>query len=682
MEDINKFYQDFMAQAREDAELNETTLEDALTENIIEYIKESNETNSPEIICIHPLDETIKKKDKFRINAFDYSDMSGELDIFVSLFKETEKPETIPHNEIDNAFSQGARFFNLAIAGALSKMFRDSRPDFSEVTDMILEEYKAKNIHLIRFFVITNGKLKVEYSLDDNKLTEQQIDCEYHVWDIESVQKADLAGRQMSEIDITLDNPIECIRLYDPNDKVNTYLGIISAYELGTIYSKHKDKLLDQNVRNYLGGKIKVNAKIAKTLREAPEMFFSYNNGISSTASEVVIKKSEFVDNPDAAKMYITGLRNWHIVNGGQTTCTIYNAFKKGVDIKPAYLTVKVSEIRDKDRNADIVQNIAESANSQTQIKDSDLSANHKYLTEIDKISKKEWTPTGSIRPNTLWYFERLRGQLLSDKLNEGDARSVKVAKFMQARPKEQILSKTDIAKVLMAWDGFPNEASKGNEVCFNNFWKKDYKNTDVTKEYFHEIVAKRIIYLTIHKLFKEAGHNGYANIVDNYVLATVAQKTQQNLDLDYIWANQKVQPELVDPIKECIEVMVAYITKIAQDGINPTVVAKRADFSSTIKIQMANVKFPANLSLAKKSEEELTPEQQATIDAVEAIPVEVWAKLSAWGKETHKMSIMEKKRIDHIVVALGKNPKAINYSSAEGCLKIMRMSEDAGFTR
>ena len=62
---------------------------------------------------------------------------------------------------------------------------------------------------------------------------------------------------------------------------------------------------MDQNVRNYLGGKIKVNARIAKTLREAPEMFFSYNNGISSTASEVVIKKSDFVDNPDAAKMYI-----------------------------------------------------------------------------------------------------------------------------------------------------------------------------------------------------------------------------------------------------------------------------------------------------------------------------------------------------------------------------------------
>ena len=681
MEDLNKFYQDFMAQATEEAELNDRHVEDVLTENIIEYIKESNETNSPEIIHIHPDSDTIKKKDSFKINAFDYSDIAGELDIFVSILKTSEKPENIQHNEIDATISQGMKFINLSVSGILSKMFRNSHPEFAEVADMIHEEYLAKNINLIRIFVLTNGKLKTEYTLDDNKVTEQEIDCEYHVWDIENVHRADLSGRQMSEINITLDNPIECIRLNDPNDKVNTYLGIISAYELASIYSKYKDKLLDQNVRNYLGGRNRVNAKISKTLRETPEMFFSFNNGISSTAAEVVIKKNEFAEDSDSSKIYITGLRNWHIVNGGQTTCTIFNAFKKGVDIKKAYLTVKVSEIRDKEKNAIIVQDIAESANSQTQIKDSDLSANHKYLADIDTISKKEWTPSSSARPNTLWYFERLRGQLLSDKLNEGDARSIKVAKFMQARPKEQILTKTDIAKVLMAWDGLANEASKGNEVCFNNFWKKEYKKAEVTKEYFHDIVAKRIIYLTIHKLFKEAGHSGYANIVDNYVLATIAQKTQHNLDLDYIWTNQQIQPELIEPIKECIQVMVDYIAKIAQEGINPTVVAKRTDFCSTIKIQMANVKFPATLSVAKKEENSLTPEQQAAIDNVKSISLETWTELSAWGKETHKMSIMEKKRIDHIIVALTKNPNAITYSTAEGCLKILRMSRDSGFT-
>ena len=681
MEDLNTFYASFMQQAREDAEINEVPVEQVVTETILEYVKDANETNSPELLSIESTKADPKSFGQYKINAFDYSDMSGELDLFVTLFKDTDTIETIADNQVDNSLNKLVRFFNLTIEGNIGKYYRETNPDYSEFADMLCDEFKARNLRQVRFYILTNGRLKEEWNWDDNQITDQNIDCEYHVWDIEAVQRAEQATRQMTEINITLDAPIECIKINDNNDKVNTYVGIIPAIELARIYSRYKDKLIDQNVRNYLGGKIKVNANIAKTLREAPEMFFSYNNGISSTASDVIINNGVPSDD-DGARMFITGLRNWHIVNGGQTTCTIFNSYKKKVDISRAFVTMKVSEIKDKESNAEIVQNIAQSANSQTQIKDSDLNANSKYLIAIDKVSKTEWTPQQSARANTLWYFERLRGQLLSDKLNEGAPGSVKVKKFMQARPKEQILTKTDIAKVLMAWDGFPQEASKGNEVCFNNFWKKEYKDDEVTREYFHDIVARRILYLTIHQLFKDAGHKGYANIVDNYVLATVAMKTQQKLDLDYIWTNQRVQPELIEPLKECIEIMVNYIAKIAQDGINPTVVAKRIDFWNTIKIQMANVNFPKTGSVIKASTSELSQEEKETVERLKQIDIDVWTRLSAWGKQTKKMSIMEKKRIDHIIVALGKAPNSITYPAAESCLKILRMSEDAGFER
>ncbi len=681
MEDLNTFYASFMQQAREDAEINEVSVEQVITETILEYVKDANETNSPELLSIESTKNDPKSFGQYKLNAFDYSDMSGELDLFVTLLKDSDAIETAADNQVNSALNKLVRFFNLAIEGNISKYYRETNPDYSEFADMLCDEYKARNLRQIRFYILTNGRLKEEWNWDDNTITEQKIDCEYHVWDIEAVQRAEQATRQMTEINITLDAPIECIKVNDSNDKVNTYVGIIPAIELARIYSKYKDKLIDQNVRNYLGGKIKVNANIAKTLREAPEMFFSYNNGISSTASDVIINNGSSVDD-DSARIFITALRNWHIVNGGQTTCTIFNSYKKKVDISRAFVTMKVSEIKDKDSNAEIVQNIAQSANSQTQIKDSDLNANSKYLIAIDKISKTEWTPQQSSRANTLWYFERLRGQLLSDKLNEGVPGSIKVKKFMQARPKEQILTKTDIAKVLMAWDGFPQEASKGNEVCFNNFWKKEYKDDEVTREYFHDIVARRILYLTIHQLFKDAGHKGYANIVDNYVLATVAMKTQQKLDLGYIWTNQHVQPELIDTLKECINVMVNHIGKIAQEGINPTVVAKRVDFWNTIKIQMANVNFPKTGSVIKSSSSELSQEEKETIEKLKAIDIDVWTRLSVWGKQTKKMSIMEKKRIDHIIVALGKAPNSITYSAAESCLKILRMSEDAGFEK
>jgi len=203
------------------------------------------------------------------------------------------------------------------------------------------------------------------------------------------------------------------------------------------------------------------------------------------------------------------------------------------------------------------------------------------------------------------------------------------------------------------AWDGFPYEASKGGELCFNAFWKKDYKNADVTREYFHEIVAKRILYIEIHKLFTEMGHKAYANIVDSYVLATIALKTQQKLDLDYIWRAQNIQPELIESIKECITVMVNYITKIANDGINPSVVAKKLDFWNQIKVQMANVRFSTNASIIKVESEELTPDQEKLLNEMSEFGVENWKRLSEWGRTSRKMSIMEKKRIDHLIVAL-----------------------------
>ena len=45
-------------------------------------------------------------------------------------------------------------------------------------------------------------------------------------------------------------------------------------------------------------------------------MFFSYNNGISTTASEIDVKDID-------GMLYITRLYDWQIVNGGQTTASI-----------------------------------------------------------------------------------------------------------------------------------------------------------------------------------------------------------------------------------------------------------------------------------------------------------------------------------------------------------------------
>lgn len=89
------------------------------------------------------------------------------------------------------------------------------------------------------------------------------------------------------------------------------------------------DKLYDKNVRQFLGGRKKINKGIADTLTNSPEKFGLYNNGIT-------IVVSEYRKQPDDRTIMIT---NPYIVNGCQTTKTIwqvldsrFNAGGTGVD--------------------------------------------------------------------------------------------------------------------------------------------------------------------------------------------------------------------------------------------------------------------------------------------------------------------------------------------------------------
>lgn len=122
-------------------------------------------------------------------------------------------------------------------------------------------------------------------------------------------------------------------------------------------------------------------------------MFFSYNNGISTTASEIEVKDVD-------GTLYITRLYDWQIVNGGQTTASIAACLHdKEVELSKVFVPMKVSVIRDVENSDEIVKAISTSANSQTAIKNSDFSANEPYLIDLEKYSRTEWVPNGNSKP-------------------------------------------------------------------------------------------------------------------------------------------------------------------------------------------------------------------------------------------------------------------------------------------
>ena len=148
-------------------------------------------------------------------------------------------------------------------------------------------------------------------------------------------------------------------------------------------------------------------------------MFFSFNSGIPTTASDIELREEEGV-------FYITRLIDWQIVNGGQTTGSMAASINdKEVDLSKVFVPMKISVIRDIEHDDEIIKAISTSANSQTSIKNSDFSANEPYLIDMENCSRSEWVPNGNSTPSCKCYFERTSGMYL-DKLAQLSGYNVK----------------------------------------------------------------------------------------------------------------------------------------------------------------------------------------------------------------------------------------------------------------
>lgn len=138
------------------------------------------------------------------------------------------------------------------------------------------------------------------------------------------------------------------------------------------------DQLYEKNVRRFLGDRVKVNKAIRKTLTDAPEHFGFYNNGITVVVADFSIGEGGALQ-----------LTTPYIVNGCQTTRTIWNVFRqklktggRGADpelqhwkkrAEAGIVITKIVKVGLK--GDDLLQNITRYTNSQNAVKEKDFLA-------------------------------------------------------------------------------------------------------------------------------------------------------------------------------------------------------------------------------------------------------------------------------------------------------------------
>ena len=587
---IKEFAQELIDNTKLSAELNGVDFEEELATTIIEYIADTGEVNAPEICSF--------KKTRARITAYDYNDEAESLDLFY-IERADSLVGKINDNRVQQGFNYLMRFYNEAMAGVLLK--EGEEEEYGEIAQIaeLIQSTKGK-INQLRIYLLTDGLTNPEATPASVESEEDNFVIEFNVWDMQRIyqQHNIRAGKEKVEIDFptTYNTELQCLKMSDQNPFVDAYLAIIPGKTLAKIYKQYQQVLLEKNVRTFLQFKGKVNKEIRRTLREQPDMFFSYNNGISTTASNIELKEVEGV-------LYITRLFDWQIVNGGQTTASIAASISdREVDLSKVYVPMKISVIRDKDHSDEIVKAISTSANSQTAIKNSDFSANEPFLVDLENCSRSEWVPNGNSRPICKWYFERTRGQYF-DQLAQLSGFNEK--SFRIEYPKNQRITKTDVAKYENAWKQRPYDVCRGAEQNYKLFVadiKRD--KPTVTPAYYKRIIAEGILFNTIDSIVRSKNLGGYKSNMNAYIMSSLSVLSDEKLDMMYIWENQKVQQAVVDKIEELIPLVWIHLTGASSGSqmSNVNEWSKRVDCWNKLKLRLGDLeKFDEDLLQKEK---------------------------------------------------------------------------------
>ena len=136
------------------------------------------------------------------------------------------------------------------------------------------------------------------------------------LFDVEAVSLNTIWETRLTASEPVLSLPIKG-NFVDPSSGLR--VGTVSLTDLYEFLKEYRtktgnlDQLYEKNVRQFLGGRRKINRGIAQTLQKNPEIFGLYNNGITMVVSDF---------STDKAGISCT-LFNPYVVNGCQTTKTI-----------------------------------------------------------------------------------------------------------------------------------------------------------------------------------------------------------------------------------------------------------------------------------------------------------------------------------------------------------------------
>ena len=588
---------------------------------------------------------------KYRVDGYVYDEFDKTMNLVIANFDGNDPRRRLTNSMAKHDFGQLLLFLKASLETNLRQDIEMSTPCADLVDFLCL---KAKEIQKYRFLIFTDASLS-ESVKTINIESYKDIPVEGQIWDIDRLFRVCCSeqGRQIVEVDFSqyCQEGIPCLKASTAStNQYSSYLGVIPGVVLADIYDTYGSKLLEGNVRSFLSTKVAVNKKIRATILKSPEMFFAFNNGISATALDVRIKRTDHGN-------FITFARDFQIINGGQTTASISNArYKDKSDLSEIYVQMKLTVIDESspEESDELIRNISRSSNSQNKVSDADFFASHPFHRRMEQISRHMFAPAvEGAQYETKWFYERARGQYLQEQMRMTVA---KKKQFVLQHPKNKKIRKTDLAKVQNTWRGFPNIVSKGAQTNFISFaeyideqWNINDKQFN--ERYFQATCALLLLFQFLEKQIPRQTwyEGGYRANIIYYTIALFhflikQQFSGATLDLSIIWNRQGVPEPLEVALLGLSKKVFEKITEPNGKVANVTQWCKREDCwksvkdinficPSELKRYLITVEQEKDAQKIAQKDQKMVNELNAQVEVVKYTAV-VWKNLAEFANE------------------------------------------------
>jgi hypothetical protein len=303
--------------------------------------------------------------------------------------------------------------------GGGNQLTRDEIAGFSKIQSRINDkEYFDKNANdsvkellydvskksVIHYILLTNAKvpqtMRDEFDLITNE--ERERYCDYEIdYELKALSEIKDDIKNANSINDPIPEeviiPVEKINNHFSDNKqwayvdlsdllggdtnYETILTTIKGTELKRLHRQYRGRLFNYNIRGYLGLNV-INKKMKDTIENNPQLFYLFNNGVSAICSKLSLDKSE------SGKGLRIKAKDFQIINGAQTTCTI-GQYKDDEPLKDVRVLLRITKTEDIKKAKGLNKEIITFNNSQTVIKASDFRSNDEIQSYIESNTKR-----------------------------------------------------------------------------------------------------------------------------------------------------------------------------------------------------------------------------------------------------------------------------------------------------